>query len=147
MGSLNVQATEENIGPVLDFVTAELKRNNLPANLQSDILVAAEEIFVNIVHYAYKPGQSGEVAINASITDKAIFRFEDTGIPFNPLEIEAPDLNVALEERKIGGLGVHLVKNLMDKVEYERAGGKNILTFTKELLAGIGHCFLGDNST
>ena len=131
MGALNIKATTENFKAVFDFVAAELEQNAFPADLHSDILVAAEEIFVNIVKHAYSPGQHGEVAINASVTDTAKFTFEDMGKPFNPLEHEVPDLSVPLLERELGGLGVHFVKNLMDSVEYERADGKNILTFAK----------------
>ena len=131
MGALNIRAAKENTGAVLDFVTAELEKNNFPAHLHSDILLAAEEIFVNIANYAYNPELAGEVTITASVTDEAEFTFEDRGKSFNPLENVAPDLNAPLAERKIGGLGLHSVKSLMDKIEYRRDGDKNILTFTK----------------
>ena len=58
---------------------------------------------------------------------------EDCGIPFNPVEAEAPDLQSGLEERAIGGMGIHIVKNIMDDIKYERKGDKNILTLTKRL--------------
>jgi anti-sigma regulatory factor (Ser/Thr protein kinase) len=93
--------------------------------------VAAEEIFVNIANYAYPPGETGDVFI--SVKGDAVLRFEDTGQPYNPLEKADPDLDVPLMEREIGGLGIYLVKNLMDKVEYEHTGGKNVLTITKSL--------------
>jgi anti-sigma regulatory factor (Ser/Thr protein kinase) len=131
MGVLNIKAAIENTGAVLDFVSAELEKNNFPVNLHSDILVAAEEIFVNIANYAYKPELGGDVTIIARVTDEAEFTFEDKGKAFNPLENAAPDLNAPLAERKIGGLGVYFVKSLMDKTEYRRDGDKNILTFTK----------------
>jgi anti-sigma regulatory factor (Ser/Thr protein kinase) len=131
MGALNIQAANENTKAVLDFVTAELEKNNFPKNLHSDILVAAEEIFVNIANYAYNPGAAGEATITAKVTDEAEFTFEDEGIPFNPVENPAPDLDSPLAEREIGGLGLLFVKSLMDKMKYRRDGGKNILTFTK----------------
>ncbi|MCL2170764.1 MAG: ATP-binding protein [Defluviitaleaceae bacterium] len=126
-----MQAAKENTAAVLDFIAAELEKNNFPANLHPDILVAAEEIFVNIVYYAYEPGFAGDVAITASVSDEAEFTFEDMGKPFNPLEYAAPDLDSPLMEREIGGLGLHFVKSLMDKMEYRRDGDKNILIFAK----------------
>jgi len=131
MSAMNIKATKENTGDVLDFVTAELEKNNFPSNLHSDILVAAEEIFVNIANYAYKPELAGEVTITSNVANEAEFTFEDMGKTFNPLENAAPDLNSPLAERKVGGLGLHLVKSLTDKMEYRRDGNKNILTFTK----------------
>ncbi|MCL2225952.1 MAG: ATP-binding protein [Defluviitaleaceae bacterium] len=131
MGVLNIKAVKENTGVVLDFVTAELENNNFPADLHSDILVAAEEIFVNIASYAYGPEPAGEVIITSNVTDEATFTFEDRGKTFNPLENVNPDLSSPLAERKIGGLGLHFVKSLMDKTEYRRDGDKNILMFAK----------------
>ncbi len=63
-------------------------------------------------------------------------RVEDDAVAFNPLEREAPDLNAPLEDRPIGGLGVHLVRKLMDDVRYERAGARNILTMRKRATEG-----------
>jgi anti-sigma regulatory factor (Ser/Thr protein kinase) len=61
---------------------------------------------------------------------------EDDGVPFNPLEATEPDLDRPLEERSIGGLGIHLVKNLMDDVEYRREAGRNYLVMRKRVPAG-----------
>ena len=97
--------------------------------------VAVEEIFVNIAHYAYKP-DVGKAVVSASMdSDHAIISvsFEDTGTPFNPLAKEDPDVTLSAAERKIGGLGIFMVKKSMDNVHYERKDGKNILTLVKRI--------------
>ena len=130
-----IKATVDNLGKTLDFASAELERNNIPAHLQPDILVAVEEIFVNITQYAYPPGQEGDVSLYISVDDKVIIRFEDTGQPFDPLEKADPVLGTSLMEREIGGLGIYLVKNLMDEAEYRYADGKNVFTVTKAFIS------------
>ena len=122
----------EYLGEVLDFVNAELKRHRCPPVLRNNIDLAVEEIFVNIVNYAYPEGK-GSATISILAGEDVVIRFKDTGLPYNPLEQEAPDLDIAPEERELGGFGVFLVKQLMDKVEYERLGNKNILIITKKI--------------
>jgi len=131
---LNVKASTEFSKTVMDFVNVELDRNDFPAKLQPEILIAVEEIFVNIAKYAYKPAQEGNVKLSVAIGEKAVIQFEDTGVPFNPLASSEPDLSVPIMERKIGGLGIHFVKNMMDEVEYRHTDGKNIITITKGLI-------------
>jgi anti-sigma regulatory factor (Ser/Thr protein kinase) len=133
MKTLTVKAGKDIIGEVMDFMTAEMERHSFPANLQTDVLVAVEEILSNIADYAYPPGQEGDVTLSMSVAGEAVVRFEDTGKPYNPLEKADPALDIPLMEREIGGLGIYFVKNLMDKVEYEYTDNKNVLTITKGL--------------
>ena len=112
---------------------SELVYRDFPAELRPGILTAVEEIFINIATYAYKPQENGNVTISVKIDKKAIIKFVDFGKPFNPLETDAPDLDGPIKDRKIGGLGIHFVKNMMDNIEYEYTNGKNILTVTKEI--------------
>jgi anti-sigma regulatory factor (Ser/Thr protein kinase) len=132
MKELKVEANLKNLDAVLDFVNAELKLFNFPPNVQGDIDVAVEEVFLNIANHAYTPG-NGDVAVFVSANERLIIRFEDTGKPFNPLEQTEPDLDKPLSEREIGGLGIFLVKKLMNNVEYARVGNKNILTVYYQL--------------
>jgi anti-sigma regulatory factor (Ser/Thr protein kinase) len=88
-----------------------------------------EEIFVNIAHYAYTP-ETGSVTIRMSVQENIVIEFEDSGKPYNPLEKEDPDIKASAEEREVGGLGIFMVKKIMDKVEYRREGNKNILTIS-----------------
>jgi phosphoserine phosphatase RsbU/P len=127
---LEIKASFENLNKVLGFITTELDRRGCPHDIQENIEVAVEEIFVNISDYAYSP-DNGKTVISISVTDKIVIRFEDTGVPYNPLDKAEPDLNKPLMERDIGGLGVFLVKKLMDNVEYTRVGNRNVLIMTK----------------
>ena len=131
MKEITVIASIENIDEILDFVNAELDLCGFPPELIPDINVAVEEIFINISDYAYESVQ-GDVTLRISVGDEeALFRFEDSGKPFNPLEVPPPDLDKPVMERDIGGLGIHFVRNIMDDVAYSYSGGKNILTMKK----------------
>lgn len=98
------------------------------------IHLVVEEIVVNIVDYAYPEGNGYlEVCINNDSKELTI-EFRDHGIPFNPLEQSMPDLDIPLEERSIGGLGIFLTKEMMDNVEYRYEQGENILIIKKNLV-------------
>jgi len=129
---LEVGAGLENLNKALAFVNAELERHGCPRDIREKIDIAVEEVFMNIADYAYSPG-AGNAVIYITVTDKAVIRFEDSGKPYNPLESSDPNFEVPLLERDIGGLGVFLVKKLMDNVEYTRAENKNVLVMTKEI--------------
>ena len=133
--NLVVQATIDRFNEVIEFINDELTFHACPENLFHNIDLAVEEIFANIVNYAYENEPEHElISISIQISHLAIdIRFEDSGIPFNPLENPPPDLDVPLLERNIGGLGIFLVNKLMDQVQYERLNAKNILTITKNL--------------
>jgi len=134
---LEITANIDNLNKALDFINTELELHECPLDIREKIEVAVEEIFVNIANYAYSP-YSGKASVSVSVTDKITIRFEDAGKPYNPLEAVEPDLDKPLMERDIGGLGVFLVKKLMDKVEYTRIDNKNILVMTKTVTGGSG---------
>jgi anti-sigma regulatory factor (Ser/Thr protein kinase) len=92
--------------------------------------LAVEEAVMNICSYAYET-PPGTVAVRVS-TNKGAFTVQlvDEGIPFDPLALEEPDIKAELEDRQIGGLGVLLIRRVMDEVHYQREGGSNILTMT-----------------
>ena len=140
MKKLIVEANVENLYDVRDFVNKELERHNCPPAIQDNINLAVEEIYSNIANYAYQPA-SGSVAVFMTVGESAVIRFEDTGVPYNPLEHPEPDLDKPLMERKVGGLGIFLVKKVMDKVEYMRVDEKNALVLTKRLdqSTGVGN--------
>lgn len=96
--------------------------------------LALDELFTNIISYGFD--DNNEHIINISISlqnDELVFKIEDDGIPFNPTKVETPDLECTIEECRIGGLGIHLAKNLMDEVCYQRCNDKNILTLKKNI--------------
>ena len=100
-----------------------------------DINLALDEIFTNIVSYGFPDSDDHLIKINLLIEGKELnITVEDDGMPFNPLEIPEPDLNVPLEERKTGGLGIYFVRKMVDELRYERRQGKNVLFLKKKII-------------
>jgi len=99
-----------------------------------------EEVFSNIVAYAYDDDQKDFIRISFTfpVNGTLVLRIEDKGRPFNPLEAAEPDLIYDLENCKIGGLGIHLVKKLMDEVNYAFRGCKNVLEMKKTIRSNGG---------
>lgn len=128
-------ADERALREVIAFTEAELEKAECPMKAVMQITVAIEEIFVNVARYAYPEG-GGEVRFSVDFdnTNREItFRMTDDGIPFNPLEKPDPDVTLSAEERKIGGLGIYMMKKTMDDVSYAYEKGENILTMTKKI--------------
>lgn len=130
MGELTLQASLKNLNAVHDFISEQGAKAGLPGKKISSLLLAVEEIYVNIANYAY-PDEKGKVSICFLMDEKTLMlRIQDEGVPFNPLQTPEPDLTLSLEERKVGGLGIFLVRKFIDEVNYERDGTYNILTLT-----------------
>ena len=130
MNELIIEAKLENMDKVLDFVNKQIKDCSM--KIQNHIRIAVDEIFSNIARYAYQP-EAGGTAVRVAVDDDITIEFEDSGIAYDPLSAEEPDITLRAEEREIGGLGLFMVKNLMDSVNYRRVGNKNILTIKKRL--------------
>lgn len=91
--------------------------------------LAADEFFNNAVDYGYPDGRSGTITVQVRRAGDAIeMTFSDDGDPFDPFQAPAPDLDGPLEQRRIGGLGVHLVRTLADSFAYRREDGRNVVT-------------------
>lgn len=137
MNEITVKALVDNLGTVTNFVDDFLDSHDCPMKVQMQIDIAIDEIFSNICHYAYGDS-AGEATVRVDLEDasarKAIaLTFIDEGVPYNPLEKEDPDTTLSAEDRKIGGLGIYMVKKNMDEMEYEYSEGKNILSMKKYL--------------
>ncbi|MDR0761396.1 MAG: ATP-binding protein [Treponema sp.] len=133
MKELRIAAVLENLDTVLEFVQTELEETNCSFKTQSQINIVAEEIFVNIAHYAYNP-VPGTAFIRVIIANNELrLEFEDMGQPYNPLEKADPDITAKAKDRPIGGLGIFMVKKIMDTVEYRYESGKNLLILKKRL--------------
>lgn len=135
MAELTLQASLEKLDEVLAFVEENMEKNECPMKVVMQVQIAVEEIFVNIAHYAYDSGQ-GMATIRVEVGGdplQVIITFIDQGVPYDPLKKEDPDITLSAEERKIGGLGIFMVKKSMDDVKYEYADGKNILTISKKI--------------
>ncbi|MBR5966472.1 MAG: SpoIIE family protein phosphatase, partial [Treponema sp.] len=130
--TLDLPADDAKLADVLNFI-----KSHLPAGVSSELInkldLAAEEIFVNISHYAYE-GASGKAQIICETAAPGSIKvsFVDWGIEFNPLEQPDPDFTQSADERRLGGFGIYLTKQFMDKVSYCRKDGKNILTIEKK---------------
>ncbi len=133
VGILTVEAKKENLAQVLTHVKQNLEGTGAPIRVLNQILVAVEEIYVNIASYAYAPG-TGDAVISVAVDDgTAEIGFRDKGVPFDPLAKPDPDVTLSAAERPIGGLGIYMVKKTMDEVKYRYEDGENILTIRKKL--------------
>ena len=135
MKDITVDATVDNLEVVQDFVREELEKQDCSMKIMMQIEIAVEEIYVNIVHYAYNP-QVGKATVRCEVTEnpmQVMIQFLDSGIPFDPLAKEDADITLSADERDIGGLGIFMVKQSMDEVNYEYKDGKNVLTIKKVL--------------
>lgn len=135
MKNLTVNASEDNLPEVLEFIDAELEKAGAGMKMIFMIDLAVEEIYVNIAHYAYAPDR-GSVTIQFDCYGEpplVEIQFIDQGNPFNPLDNAEPDITLTAEDREIGGLGVLMVKKTMDAVAYRFENNENILTIKKHL--------------
>ncbi|MDR1013669.1 MAG: SpoIIE family protein phosphatase [Coriobacteriales bacterium] len=133
---LRVAAEDERLPEVLAFVESAFRSHGFTESQIKKVDIAAEEVFVNVAHYAYAEDAAqpkGDVAVTLGFdpgTGAATLSFKDGGAPFNPLERPAPDVTLDASERAIGGLGIHMVVTMMDSVEYAYENGCNVLTLT-----------------
>jgi anti-sigma regulatory factor (Ser/Thr protein kinase) len=106
----------------------------LPPAVVNALDVALDEAVSNAINHGYDAGVRGEIAVRLRRRPGSVLvEIEDDGRPFDPLQAPPPDLTSPLAERPIGGLGVHLIRNLMDEVAYARHDGRNILKLVKHL--------------
>ena len=125
----------ESLQQLKSFVDAELTEAGYPVETRRQMDIAVDEVFGNIARYAYE-GTTGSAVlrIETQRTPQAgVLTFLDSGIPFDPLQTEAPDTTLKARERKIGGLGIFVVKKLMDEAHYEYADGMNVLRLKKRI--------------
>ena len=137
MQRLKLPAVMDNLDQMIDFVLDALDEEEFAGEekFKSKLHLACEEAMVNIIHYAYGDEVGDIEIVYEFIAEEAklILKLIDAGVAFNPLEEEEPDVDIAVEERAIGGLGIYMVKQVMDEVEYKRDEGKNILILIKDL--------------
>ena len=130
---LRIPAKLEGMDVILSFVSFLLDTNGCSPKARTQLRMAVEELYVNVTLYAY-PSKDGWAEIRGSVEDgTATFRLIDGGTPFDPLAKADPDTMLSGEEREIGGLGIFMVKTMVDEVEYEYRDGCNRLTLRKQL--------------
>lgn len=129
--SLTLNAELVSLETVTDFVNRFMESCGYGAKFQMQVDIVVEEIYANICNYAYPDG-AGDVTVDiAAEPERLTLAFTDSGFEYNPLEKEDPDITLSAEEREIGGLGVFMVKQIMDEVTYRRLDGKNVLSAAK----------------
>lgn len=135
MEIITVPAESASLETVNTFIQEKLEAIDCPKRARMQMQLAVEEIFVNISSYAYHP-EVGQAEVGVDIDGDpptVTIRFLDQGRPFNPLEKPDADITLSAQEREIGGLGILLVKKIMDQVDYAYENGKNILIIKKEI--------------
>lgn len=123
-------------GQARQILNAILKSPEVESCSQKVILIlrlACEEIVMNVTTYAYPEGADGFLDIDIQKTDRIVIRFEDGGVPFNPLKQLPPDIKMSWKKRRIGGLGILLIRRKMDDVRYAYEDYKNKLTIEKKI--------------
>ncbi len=106
---------------------------NIPEKPLFQINLAVDELVTNIINYGYEGGQHKIILIFSLKDDAVTIQIQDQGKAFNPLTTPEPDISEPTEKRKIGGLGIHLTKTLMDSIEYERIDDSNIVMLIKKI--------------
>ena len=131
---IRVPARLENLEKLIDFTLSCLTSAGIDKETVWEIHLAVDEACSNSIKYAYPDGQAGDIELSCRLDRQlATVTIRDWGIVFNPLEVKPPDLNLDIDERPIGGLGIYLMKKFSDRVEYRREDGSNFLTIIKKL--------------
>ena len=123
------------IARVVAMIEELASLQNLPASTIWPLNVALDEILSNIISYGHEDGREHEILVRVSLEQGLmVAEVEDDGRAFDPLAAPPPAIDVPLEERGVGGLGIHIVRNLMDEVSYMRIAGRNRLTLKRALV-------------
>jgi serine/threonine-protein kinase RsbW len=129
LSRVTLPAIMENLEALVAFVARCAEEAGFDPKKISEMEIAAEEALVNVIHYAYEAGTGDiEVACGLEDNEKFVIEMADSGIPFDPLTRAEPDISTGISDREIGGLGILLIRKLMDDVRYRHSSGKNVLT-------------------
>ena len=127
------------IGKAAELIEAFGATHGVSPDVVFKLNLALDEVVTNIISYAYADGAEHQIGVRVALDgDGVTVRVEDDGRAFNPLDTPTPDLKQDIEERPIGGLGVHIVRSMMDTLEYRRENDRNILTMRKRTAADAG---------
>ena len=128
----NDQSEVEKLGRLVEAFGVT---HGLPPESIFSVTLALDEVVTNIIRYAYNDnGRPHPIVVRLAVEEGFLAaQVEDEGRAFNPLEAPAPDIDADIEDRPIGGLGIHLVRSTMDSVEYRRDDGRNVFTMKKRL--------------
>ena len=131
---VSVPASYAGLKDLFDECCRFAEQHGVSDDTRHDMYVAVEELVSNVMRHAGRPGLRPRVTVSVALTaDRLHLTVADNAAPFNPLDVPPPDLTAPLEERDIGGLGIHFVRSLMDDVHYRRQHGRNHVRLTKKL--------------
>ena len=120
---------------VVDAVLDRLaERTQLPPDTMSQIRIVCDEVLTNVIAHAFRDEEEHDITVSVEMVDRRlVLTVSDDGVPFDPLAVPPPDTSLPLEHRSAGGLGIHLVRHLVDEMTYARHGGRNVLTLVKAI--------------
>ncbi len=112
-----------------------LESNDVPMNVGFAIDLALDELLTNVISYGFPEGGDHSITVHVDVSETDVtVKISDEGVPFNPLAQDEVDTTLSIDEREIGGLGIHLVKKTMNHLGYERVENTNVLTLVKALV-------------
>jgi sigma-B regulation protein RsbU (phosphoserine phosphatase) len=133
METLVIKNDVHEVSKFSEFMKKVMERLNVEKSLSRQLRLAVEEAVVNVIDYAYPIGQEGEIEVRMMSDGKTLKTIiTDSGVAFDPTAKEKADTTLSAEDRQVGGLGILLVRGIMDSVNYERINKQNILTLTKK---------------
>jgi anti-sigma regulatory factor (Ser/Thr protein kinase) len=133
-----ITGPSEGVTRVRELLDGLAQAHRLHPDVVADMQVALDEILSNILHHGFAGGARHRIEVRLSVDPRALVaEVEDDCPPFDPLAAPSPNLGTSLRDRRVGGLGVHFVRNLMNEVKYSRSGGRNRLVL-KRSLSGSG---------
>jgi anti-sigma regulatory factor (Ser/Thr protein kinase) len=126
--ALDLAASRSEVARACDEARRFCTANGISEEAAEDVCLALDEVLANVVMHGYGEDPSGRIEVRLRTEPGAIaVEVRDAAPPFDPLAAPAPNLDLPVEKRTIGGLGIHLVRSVMDEVEYERVGTSNVV--------------------
>lgn len=136
---LSIGADPQGVARASEAFAGFADAHAMPAAVRRSIKVALDELLTNSILYGWADdgGDRGEITVHAELhADRLVVTLSDNGRPFDPFARFAPDTTLSVEDRPVGGLGIHLVRRLLDEVRYERRADRNVVVLTKRLTGG-----------
>ena len=132
--TLTLPNNVETVPQLSSFIEDMAEKHGVDPSVIMNINLAIEEVVVNVMNYAYPKDIVGEVNITATYENRMlIFTIRDSGVPFDPTSATSPDIDLSVDERPIGGLGIFLVRQIMDEISYSYENNQNVLTLKKKI--------------
>jgi serine/threonine-protein kinase RsbW len=131
--SWRLRSSLDDLSRVQEEVQAFCASHNVPAEALHDVRIVLDEVLSNIIRHGYSEAE-GEIVVKAGVSaERLTLEVRDRARPFNPLEAPEPDLHVDFADRPAGGVGIYIVRRLMDSVQYTYASGENLLQLERRI--------------